>query len=103
VSIIAMLHTGTVNSSLTLRPSAGAPAWRRGKWQTTKINPLPIARRLWQHARRNGTAVAIDRDAGLGSVLAPNRSDQHSVATIPDRRGDLENLASIATDRTTNP
>jgi hypothetical protein len=72
-------------------------------WQKAKIDPLPIARRLWQHARRNGTAVAIDGDAGSGSVIAPNRSDQHSVATIPDHRGDLVNVASILTDRPTNP
>jgi hypothetical protein len=68
-------------------------------WQTTKIDPLPIARRLWQHARPSGTAIAVDRDTGSGSASAPNRAE-HSVATIC---GDLENLTSIATDRTTNP
>jgi ERF superfamily len=72
-------------------------------WQKTKIDPLPIARRLWQHARPNGTVVAIDRDAGSGSVIAPNRSDQHSVAPIPDRGGDVENVASSVADRPTNP
>ena len=72
-------------------------------WQKTKIDPLPIARRLWQHARPNGMAVAIDGDAGSKSAIAPNRSEQHSVATIPDRGGDLENVASIVTDRPTNP
>jgi ERF superfamily len=72
-------------------------------WQTIKIDPLPIARRLWQHARPNGTAVAVDRDTGSSSAIALNRSEQHSVATIPDRGGDLVNVASIATDRPTNP
>ena len=33
-------------------------------WQRIKIDPLPIARRLWQHARPNGTAVAVDGDTG---------------------------------------
>jgi ERF superfamily len=27
-------------------------------WQSIKIEPLPVARRLWQHARRNGAAEA---------------------------------------------
>jgi hypothetical protein len=33
-------------------------------WQKTKIDPLPIARKLWQHARPNGAAVAVDSDTG---------------------------------------
>jgi hypothetical protein len=72
-------------------------------WQKTKIDPLPIARRLWQHARPTGTAVAVDRDTGTKSAIAPNRSEQHAVATIPDRDGDLVNVVSIVTDRSTNP
>jgi hypothetical protein len=71
-------------------------------WQKTKIDPLPIARRLWQHAA-NGTAAAVDGDAGPTSAIAPNRSEQQSVATIPDRGGDLQNVASTITDRPTNP
>jgi ERF superfamily len=67
-------------------------------WQKTKIDPLPIARRLWQHARPNGTPVAIDADAEPGSA---NRSEQHLVSTIPDRGGDVENEACIV--RPTNP
>jgi hypothetical protein len=70
-------------------------------WQKTKIDPLPIASRLWQRARLNGAAVAVD--TGFSSAIAPNRSEQHSVATIPDHGGDLENVASIVTDRSTNP
>jgi hypothetical protein len=72
-------------------------------WQKTKIDPLPIARRLWQHARPNGAAVAVDGDAEPMSAIAPNRSEQQSVATILDQRGDLENVASIVADRPTNP
>jgi hypothetical protein len=72
-------------------------------WQTTKIDPLSIARRLWQHARPNGTVVAVDGDIGSRSAIGPNRLGQHSVATIPDRGGDLENVVSIVTDRPTNP
>jgi hypothetical protein len=72
-------------------------------WQKTKIDPLPIARRLWQHARPNGTEVAANGDTGSRSAVAPNRSEQHAVTTIPDLGGDLESLTSIVTDRATNP
>jgi ERF superfamily len=72
-------------------------------WQKTKVDPLPIARRLWQHARPNDTAVAGDGDPGSMSAIAPNRSEQQSVATIPDRGGGVENAASTITDRPTNP
>jgi hypothetical protein len=71
-------------------------------WRKIKIDPLPIARRLWQHTRPYDTAVAIDGDAEPKSATAPNRSEQRSVATIPDRGG-VENLASIVTDRPINP
>jgi ERF superfamily len=71
-------------------------------WHKTKIDPLPIARRLWLHARPSGAAVAVDGDTGSRSAIAPNRAE-HSVAPIPDLGGDLENLTSIVTDRTTNP
>jgi hypothetical protein len=72
-------------------------------WQKTKINPLPIARRLWQRARPNGMPVTIGGDTQSMSAIAPNRSEQHSVTTIPDRGGSLENVAPIATDRSTKP
>jgi hypothetical protein len=71
-------------------------------WQTINIDPLPIARGLWLHARRNG-AVALDEDVSSRSAMAPNPPEQHSVATIPDRGGDLENVASIVTERPTTP
>ena len=51
-------------------------------WQKTMIDPLPIARRLWQHARPNGTAVAVDGSTGSRSAIASNRAEQSSVATI---------------------
>jgi len=72
-------------------------------WQKIKIDPLPIAHRLWQHARPNGTAVAVDRETGSKSAIAPNLSEQHSVAAIPDRGGDVKNVASIDTNRLINP
>jgi hypothetical protein len=72
-------------------------------WQKTMIDPLPIARRLWQHARPDAMALAVDGDAEPTSAIAPSRSAQHPVATIPDRNGVSENVASIVTDRPTNP
>jgi hypothetical protein len=72
-------------------------------WQKIKIDPLPIARRLWQRARPNDTAVAIDGDAESGLAIALVRPEQRSVATIPDHREDLENVASVVTDRPNNP
>jgi hypothetical protein len=72
-------------------------------WQKIKIDPLPIARRLWQRARSNGTAEAIDGEIGSRSAIAPNLSEQHPVATIPDHRRDSDNVASLVTDRPTNP
>jgi hypothetical protein len=67
------------------------------------IDPLPIARRLWQHARPDAMALAVDGDAEPTSAIAPNLSVQHPVATIPDRSGVSEIVASIVTDRPTNP
>jgi hypothetical protein len=72
-------------------------------WQKTMIDPLPIARRLWQHARRDAMALAVDGDAEPTSAIAPNLSAQHPVVMIPDRSGVSENVASIVTDRPTNP
>jgi hypothetical protein len=64
-------------------------------WQKTMIDPLPIARRLWQHARPDAMALAVGGDAEPAST---NLSAQHPVATMPDRSGVSENVAS-----TTNP
>jgi hypothetical protein len=72
-------------------------------WQKTKIDPLPIARRLWQHSRPDAVALAVDGDAELTSAVAPNLSAQHPVATIPDRSGVSENVASVVTDQPTHP
>jgi ERF superfamily len=72
-------------------------------WQKIKIDPLPIARYLWQHARPNAMLVAVDGDTEPMSPITPNLSEQHPVATIPDRGGDVKNVASIVTDRSINP
>jgi hypothetical protein len=73
---------------------------------------VPIARRLWQQAQPNGTgetiggdirspkegeAVAVDGDTGSRPEIVPNRSEQHSVATVPDHSGYWKNVASNVT------
>ena len=50
-------------------------------WQSIKIDPLPVAHRLWQHARLNGTAVASVATAseiaeGLPSINAEEGSSR---------------------------
>ena len=41
-------------------------------WQSIKIDPLPIAHRLWQHARLNRTTVASggDRESTSAAVIS---------------------------------
>jgi hypothetical protein len=49
-------------------------------WRTIKIEPLPVAYRLWQHSRRNGTAeasVAISRFA-QGAATNVNAAEDSS-------------------------
>jgi hypothetical protein len=50
-------------------------------WQSIKIEPLPVAYRLWQHARRNGAAEASIATAsgiveGLTFIKAEEGSSQ---------------------------
>ena len=55
-------------------------------WQRINIDPLPIAHRLWQHARRDGSAVAINGDTGTEPKFAntADRAGSDSVPTSPD-------------------
>jgi hypothetical protein len=46
-------------------------------WQGIKIDPLPIALRLWRHARTNGTTVAADGDTGSAPAASPENSAGH--------------------------
>jgi hypothetical protein len=41
-------------------------------WGKLSIDPLPVALKLWQHTRLNGTAIPISGDAELGSANATN-------------------------------
>ena len=55
-------------------------------WQSIQIDPLPVARRLWQHTR-------LDRAAGTGSADA--EIDESRSISIADPAADLNGLASI--------
>jgi hypothetical protein len=64
-------------------------------WQNIKIDPLPIARRLWEHTRSN---ASVGEDAGS---IVPNRLEQRT-APIRDLDQNLGCSASTDTHRATN-
>ena len=64
-------------------------------WQRVKIDPLPIALRLWRQARPNGTAVAIDGDTGSAPAATAANSAEHGSITA--------SLASTDADVAANP
>ena len=59
-------------------------------WAGIKIDPLPIALRLWQHGRLNGTAVT---DSEATSAAETNGLGPRSIAKNPTSKG--ENLAPL--------
>ena len=48
-------------------------------WQSIRIDPLPVARRLWQHARHDGTKVPSVTDGETG----PNGESHPDGRAIP--------------------
>jgi hypothetical protein len=62
-------------------------------------HPLSIARRLWQHARPSGTALALD--SGTGFVC--NRAKWFGAAPWSRIMLEIQNLASIIAVRPTDP
>jgi hypothetical protein len=71
-------------------------------WQKTKIDPLPIAVRLWQHARSNGTAALASGDTESRLAIATNGAAHRSTARNPDSSGDAISSASIHADGRTS-
>jgi hypothetical protein len=51
-------------------------------WGKLSIDPVPVALRLWQHTRVNGTVAWISRGAELGSATATEASQQRQAATL---------------------
>jgi ERF superfamily len=71
-------------------------------WQRTNIDPLPIALRLWQHARSNGTAALDSGDTESRFAIATNGAGHRSTARNPDSSGDAISSASIHADGRTS-
>jgi hypothetical protein len=62
-------------------------------WEGIGLDPLPIALRLWQHARLNGT---VDSEAiNPKSAAANEPAAQRSVATNPVSENKTQTLASM--------
>jgi hypothetical protein len=64
-------------------------------WERIKLDPLPIAPRLWQHARLNGTAALSSEAIDPKSAAATNGTGQRSVATNPVCESQPLTLASM--------
>jgi hypothetical protein len=72
-------------------------------WHTINLDPLPIARRLWQHARPNGANVAADGDTSSAPAASPANSAGHGSAAVrPDPGRDAQSPSSID-DAVINP
>ena len=62
-------------------------------WEGIKIDPLPIAHHLWQHAQSNGARVAVDGETGSATIRTGNSSDS---ARADSERDDLGPASSNA-------
>ena len=57
-------------------------------WQSIKIDPLPIARRLWQHARLNRMTEREGDTGSTSAAVEANENGPGSVATRSNPAGD---------------
>lgn len=64
-------------------------------WEGIRLDPLPIALRLWQHARLNGTA-ALSSEATDPKSAAANGTGRRSVATDPAFESQPVNVNGLA-------
>ena len=71
-------------------------------WGKLSIDPVPVALRLWQHTRLNGTAFPTSGGAELGSATATEKSQQGPAGTSLDPGIDAGSCASKPTDGITN-
>jgi ERF superfamily len=56
-------------------------------WRSIKIDPLPVANRLWQRRRLDATTDAVSRDTTSGAAIASEPAPD-SVGTRTDPAGD---------------
>jgi ERF superfamily len=69
-------------------------------WGKLSIDPVPVALKLWQHTRVNGTAIPISGGTELGSAVATLASQQGPAGTTP--RIDAGSSACKTTDGCTS-
>jgi hypothetical protein len=73
-------------------------------WQGIKIDPLPIAHRLWRHTRPNCATAAVDGDTESAAAASPVTSAGHrSAAAKSDLCRNDQSISSIDTDAATSP
>jgi hypothetical protein len=63
-------------------------------WEGIRLDPLPIALGLWQHARLNGTK-AVGSEAISPKSAAANGTGPRAVATNPASESETQTLASV--------
>jgi hypothetical protein len=71
-------------------------------WSKVHIDPLPVALRLWQHTRVNGTATPISGGPELGSATATEASQQGQATTTLDPGIDAGSSACKTVDGSTS-
>jgi ERF superfamily len=71
-------------------------------WCKNHIDPLPVALRLWQHTRVNGTATPISGGLELGSATATEASQQGQATTTLDPGIDAGSSACKTVDGSTS-
>ena len=71
-------------------------------WGNLSIDPVPVALRLWQHTRRNGTTFPTSGGAELGSATATEKSQQGPASTSHYPGNDAGSCASKPTDGITS-
>jgi hypothetical protein len=72
-------------------------------WLGIKIDPLPIALRLWRHARPNGATVAADGDTASAPAASPENSAGRGAAAAKPNPPDDQSLVSIVADGPSSP
>jgi hypothetical protein len=71
-------------------------------WDKLSIDPVPVALKLWQHTRLNGTAFPASGGAELGSATATQDSQQGRAGTSRDPGIDAGSSNSKNTDGVTS-
>jgi hypothetical protein len=71
-------------------------------WGKLSIDPVPVALKLWQHTRVNGTATPISGSTELGSATAKEASQQGPATATLDPGIDAGSSACKTVDGSTS-